>query len=162
MEPRVGQLAPTSQAWYTTLDIFFNDPGTYKNILYIILQFETIEKIPITIHVKGMPIFFEPEIFIKDINLGVVLCSTEDQYHNDQPNCSQVIKVINKGLRNYRIVITRIKNSAKPSCTINTTKAKIIIKPNNFIMSPLLKIILQYLQIAAKKPQFLMNFELIL
>lgn len=45
IEPNGGQLASKGQAMYVTLNVSVKDPGTYKNILYIIMEFETVEVI---------------------------------------------------------------------------------------------------------------------
>lgn len=45
IEPSGGQLASNEQATYATLNVSFKDPGTYKNVLYIIMEFETVEVI---------------------------------------------------------------------------------------------------------------------
>ncbi|XP_065356796.1 uncharacterized protein LOC135951140 [Calliphora vicina] len=139
IEPCGGQLAPTGQAMYITLNLLYKDPGTYKNVLYITMEFATIEKIPITINVKGIPIFFEPEIRANVLNIGSILCNTEEDYYADKPNYIKVIKVVNKGLRHYRLSITRTKCSAKPTCSINSSKVKLTIKPNNLIVPPLME-----------------------
>ncbi|KAM7351072.1 uncharacterized protein ACRADG_004056 [Cochliomyia hominivorax] len=136
IEPHGAQLAPTDQAVYITLTAEFKDPGTFKNILYIIMEFETIEKIPITINVKGMPVFFVPEIRNQDLNFGKLLCNTEDEYYADKPNYTTSIKVINRGLRNYRLNITKTKSSSKPSCSVTLIKSKVAITPNNLIICP--------------------------
>lgn len=49
VEPKGGQLAPTGQAMYFSISVMYKDPGTYKNILYIIMEFETIEVLIILI-----------------------------------------------------------------------------------------------------------------
>ncbi|KNC22402.1 hypothetical protein FF38_04659, partial [Lucilia cuprina] len=137
IEPMGGQLAPTGQIMYVTLNALYKDPGTHKNVLYIASEFASIEKIPITIHVKGIPIFFEPEIRDQHLNIDTILSNTEEDYYADKPNFSKQIKVVNKGLRNYRLSIARIKSSAKPTCSLNSSKAKLTLKPNNLLISPL-------------------------
>lgn len=92
------------------------------------------QKIPITLHVRGMPLFFEPDIRSNNLDVGYVLCNTEADYNQDKPNFGKTIKVINKGLCDYHIIITRTKCTDKPTCHINFSKSKITIKPNNFVI----------------------------
>lgn len=66
--------------------------------LKITILISLLQKIPITINVKGIPIFFEPEIRNETLNFGNILCNTEDDYYADKPNFIKEIKVINKGL----------------------------------------------------------------
>lgn len=81
-----------------------------------------------------MPIFFEPEIRSGGLNMGYILCGVEDEQLSDKPCYSKVIRVINQGDRNYRIIITRIKCSAKPVCSINQSQVKVVVKPNCLTM----------------------------
>ncbi|XP_073825858.1 uncharacterized protein isoform X2 [Musca autumnalis] len=135
--PEGGQLAPTGQGMFVVMEIFYNDPGLYRNTLYIIMQYETIKKIPITIHAEGMPIYFEPNIQMQDLDIGVILCTTENDFHCDNPNYTKVIRVINRGEHSYRIVVTKTKSTSKPVCNITPTKSKILIKPNSLVMKPM-------------------------
>lgn len=104
--------------------------------LKITILISLLQKIPITINVKGIPIFFEPEIRNETFNFGNILCNTEDDYYADKPNCIKEIKVINKGLRQYRLSITRTKCNLKSTCSIKSIKSKITIIPNNLIILP--------------------------
>lgn len=49
VEPKGGQLAPTGQAMYISVNVMYKDPETYKSNLYIIMEFETIEVLIISI-----------------------------------------------------------------------------------------------------------------
>uniref|UniRef100_A0A1I8MUJ3 Uncharacterized protein n=1 Tax=Musca domestica TaxID=7370 RepID=A0A1I8MUJ3_MUSDO len=135
--PEGGQLAPTGQGMVVLMEMYFTDPGLYRNTWNIIMQYETVKKIPITIHVEGMPIFFEPDIQLQDFNIGTILCTTENEYYSEISNYTKLIRVVNRGKHSYRIAITKTKSSSKPICHITQIKAKLLIKPNNLVMDPM-------------------------
>ncbi|XP_075147702.1 uncharacterized protein LOC142221779 [Haematobia irritans] len=135
--PEGAQLSPTGQGIYVVINAFFKDPGIYRNSLSIIMQYETVKKIAITLHVEGMPIFFEPEIQSETFDIGCVLCSTDEDYNMENPNYSKVIRVLNKGERQYRITVSKTKISSNPTCAVIPHKAKLMVKPNSLLVEPM-------------------------
>ncbi|XP_061398688.1 uncharacterized protein LOC133334406 [Musca vetustissima] len=135
--PEGGQLAPTGQSIFVLMEMFYTDPGLYRTTLNVIMQYETIKKIPIIIHVEGMSIFFEPNIQIENVDIGMILCTTETEFNSETPNYSKTIQVINRGQHSYRIVITKTKTSARPICHMTPIKARLLIKPSSIVMGPM-------------------------
>ncbi|KAL9924984.1 uncharacterized protein ACN2A1_010385 [Glossina fuscipes fuscipes] len=130
VEPSGAQLSPKGQSTYLTLRIYFRDPGIYHNYLLIRLEFKKIVRIPITLNVNGMPIRFEPDICGGELDFGIIICSTEDEYIDSQPNFSKTIKIINYGERQYRLIIKMLKASETKSCAVKKSlRANINIDP---------------------------------
>uniref|UniRef100_A0A1A9VXN7 Uncharacterized protein n=1 Tax=Glossina austeni TaxID=7395 RepID=A0A1A9VXN7_GLOAU len=130
VDPSGAQLSPKGQSTYLTLRIYFRDPGIYHNCLLIRLEFKKIVRIPITLNVSGMPIRFEPDICGGELNFGIIICSTEDEYIDMKPNFSKTIKIINYGERQYRLVIKMLKASEAKGCAVKkSVRANIHIDP---------------------------------
>lgn len=81
-----------------------------------------------------MPLFFIPDICKDVLDVGYILCNTNEDYIQENANFGKLIKVVNKGLCNYRINITRTKRSDKSRCHVTPLNAKITIKPMNFLV----------------------------
>lgn len=118
---RGGMLAPTGQSMYTTLVSMFTDPDLYQNILYVDLQFDHVMEVPITFLVEGVPIYFEPDIR-KGFAAGVLFTDLKEDFQANIYKYKFRVKVINRGLRTYRVGISRLKTynpAMKPSACAN-------------------------------------------
>lgn len=77
-----------------------------------------------------MPIRFEPDICGGELDFGIIICSTEDEYIDLKPNFSKTIKIINYGERQYRLVIKMLKASESKGCAVKKSlRANIHIDP---------------------------------
>lgn len=115
-------LAPTGQSMYTTLVSFFTDPDLYQNTIYIDLQFDNMMKIPITFLVEGVPLWFSPDIKNKGFDAGYLFTDLKEEFQANMFKNRFMVKVINKGKRIYRIMISRLKTynpDQKPTACAN-------------------------------------------
>ncbi|XP_033235264.1 uncharacterized protein [Drosophila pseudoobscura] len=137
---RGGVLASTGQSMYTTLVAIFPDPDLYQNILYVDLQFDHVMEIPITFLVEGVPLYFEPNIR-EGFDAGLLYTDTKEEFHDKIYNHRFPVKVINKGLRSYRVTITRLKTYAQKngrfsSCSSQPLTARFDIMPKHLYLPP--------------------------
>ncbi|XP_068141752.1 uncharacterized protein [Drosophila tropicalis] len=133
-----GILAASGQSMYTTLVSCFPDPDLYQNVLYIDLKFDHIMELPITFLVEGVPLYFYPNIR-KGFNTGLLYTDTKESFHNNIYSHRFPVKVINRGLRAYRVQITRLKvygtNLARGgACSIQPLTARLDIMPKHIMM----------------------------
>ncbi|XP_030384254.1 uncharacterized protein LOC115631593 [Scaptodrosophila lebanonensis] len=132
-------LAATGQSMYTTLVSVFSDPDLYQNILYIDLQFDHVMEIPITFLVEGVPLYFEPNIR-EGFDAGLLITDPVELFQENVYRYRFPVKVINKGRRSYRLVITRLKtysaSNRTTACATQSLTARFDMVPKHLLMPP--------------------------
>ncbi|KAH8323278.1 hypothetical protein KR067_004291, partial [Drosophila pandora] len=134
---RGGALAPTGQSMYTTLKSLFPDPDLYQNTLYVDLQFEHVMMLPITFLVEGVPLYFEPNIR-EGFDFGQLYTDTRTQFQDGTYNHRFPVRVINKGLRAYRVIIIRLSSIGPETshCALHALTARFDVDPKNLYLHP--------------------------